>query len=161
MAKYKITITSPADSITASSLGYTSKSKPFLNLPTQTINFQLERSAYNLQTVTILPGENPADVLMRKVIAHKKQNYRNNLERYSYEAYNKVELDIYDINQRFKDSRILKPMNFIFRYMDSLPGEKPFLPTFLSETLSDEYYRKNPKQVKEVIKANKMSGVKK
>lgn len=158
--KYSITINEPADSIIASSLGYASKSVLFVKKPDQVVNFKLERSSVTLDMVTVKPGENPADILMRKVIAHKDANNKNKLDRYNYEAYNKLEVDIFDIGDKFKNRKILKPFKFVFDYMDSTSEEKPFLPIFLSETLSDEYYRKDPKQIREVIKASKISGTK-
>jgi hypothetical protein len=54
----------------------------------------------------------------------------------------------------------MKPVNFIFDRIDSTnPTEKPHLPMFFSESVSDFYYRKDPKTKKEIIKGSKVSGV--
>src|SRR5690606_38703446 len=44
--------------------------------------------------------------------------------------------------------------------MDSVSEDKPFLPLFISESLSDVYFSAQPKLKKEIIKASKMSGMK-
>ena len=158
--RYSITIAKYEDSIKASGLGFNTKSKALTKAPEQTFNFQLDRNTYSLEAVTVVPGENPADILMRKVIKQKNDNNKNKLDRYSMETYNKLEVDVYDINDKLKKSKLLKPMNFIFNYLDSTSEETPFLPIFISEALSDQYFRRDPKKLKEEIKANKMSGTK-
>lgn len=56
--------------------------------------------------------------------------------------------------------KILKPFKFIFDYVDtSSVNGKAYLPVFLSESLSDIYYRKNPTSTREVIKATRVSGI--
>ena len=55
---------------------------------------------------------------------------------------------------------MLQPFSFIFDNIDSSnTKEKPFLPVFMTESLSDYYYRKNPKTHNEIIKASKVAGV--
>ncbi|HET6993183.1 MAG TPA: DUF5686 family protein, partial [Bacteroidia bacterium] len=49
---------------------------------------------------------------------------------------------------------------FIFDNIDSTnPSEKPHLPLFFSESISDFYFLKNPRCQKEVIKGSKVSGL--
>ncbi len=157
--KYTLSTKQKPDTIVASVLGY----KPFKKLvsgaPTQTINFKLERDAYSLEEVVIVPGENPAEILLRKVIARKQFNHKERLQSYSYEAYNKTELDLYDIEDKFMDRKVMRPFLFVFDYLDSTSEEQPYLPAFLSESLSDFYYRKSPKQQREEIKASRISGI--
>ncbi|MDX2001521.1 MAG: DUF5686 family protein [Chitinophagales bacterium] len=156
--KYTLKLTQPYDSIYASTLGYYKKAKLLGKAAQQVINFQLERSEVSLQEVVVSAGENPADIIMRKVIKKKKDNSIQHLRYYECEAYNKVEIDLYDIDEKFQNRKVMKPLGFVFDYMDSTEG-KPYLPAFLSETFSDYYYRKEPKQRKEIIKATKQSGM--
>src|SRR5205085_9211969 len=91
---------------------------------------------------------------------NKDKNDRRNVESYEYEAYNKLEMDINNISEKFKKRRIFKPFKFIFDNIDSNEtNKKPFLPVFISETLSDVYYKKSPEKKKEVIKAVRASGI--
>ena len=55
----------------------------------------------------------------------------------------------------------MKAINFIFNYVDSSNiKEKPYLPTFISESVSDIYFKNSPPVKKEIIKATKFSGFK-
>lgn len=60
-----------------------------------------------------------------------------------------------------KKRKLLKPFDFVFDNIDSSHAdEKPSLPMFITETLSDFYFKKNPKFKKEIIKASKVAGIK-
>lgn len=156
--KYKVTVYKKPDTIAVSVLGYKELKKP-ITASVQTINFKLERDAYNLQEIVILPGENPAEVILKQVIENKQYNDKDKLDRYAYEAYNKTEIDLYDIEDKFMDRKVMRPFLFVFEYLDSTSEEDPYLPAFLSESLSDFYYRKNPKQKREEIRASRISGI--
>lgn len=157
---YTLTIDQPEDSIGASSIGYITVFKPLQkNNSKQMIVLPLDRSDYSLMEVVIKPGENPANILMRKVIANKGKYNKNKLNSYGYEVYNKMEIDLEEINDKFKNRKVFKPFKFVFNNMDSVSEEKPFLPFFMTETMSDFHHRKNPLDNREIIKASKVSGV--
>ncbi|MCC6691640.1 MAG: carboxypeptidase-like regulatory domain-containing protein, partial [Bacteroidia bacterium] len=157
---YAISTTSASDSIMASYVGYkraTIKVKPNVS---QNINILLEENSIELQAIEVRPGENPALRIIRKVVEHKPKNNRDLLAAYQYESYNKLEFDLNNISDEFKKRKMLKPIKFIFDNIDSSnKTEKPFLPLFITETLSEYYYLRNPKMQKEIVKASKISGV--
>lgn len=158
--KYHLESNVLSDSIIATSIGYQPAKKRLLNVNEQIVNFVLERADINLREVVIKPTEDPAVVLFRKIIRNKERNSNRILNNYSYEAYNKVELDLYDWNKKFQHRKVMRPFQFIFEKVDSTSEDKKFLPVFLSESLSDYYYRSIPKDEKrENIKASKQSGV--
>ncbi len=99
---------------------------------------------------------NPAVELIRLVIDHKKENRKDNFSAYQYEKYEKVQFALSNISQKFKNKKYLKQFQFIFENLDSnlMPG-KVILPMYLKETLSDNYYKKNPKEEKVIIKGNR------
>jgi hypothetical protein len=87
-------------------------------------------------------------------------NDRERLQSYQYEAYNKIEFDVNKITEKFTKRKLFKPFKFVFNNLDSSNSNQlPFLPVFLTESVSDIYYRKNPKLKKEIIHASKVSGV--
>ncbi|MDP4291062.1 MAG: DUF5686 family protein, partial [Bacteroidota bacterium] len=158
--KYSLESKYAKDSLVVRMMGYKQKVVPVVLNKFQTINVSLEPISVLLNQVVITPGENPAIKFMRRVIANKKNNDREKLDAYQYEAYNKIQLDANNISDKFKNQRILRPFKFIFDYVDtSSVNGKTYLPIFISESLSDVYYRKNPKATIEKIKANKISGV--
>ena len=98
--------------------------------------------------------------LWRKVVAHKDSNNIFKNDNFTYNVYNKLELDLNNINaQKLQKKKLLKPFGFIFNNVDSLSEEKPVLPTFLTETVSKFYYNKNPHKTREVISASRVSGI--
>jgi len=97
----------------------------------------------------------------RKVVANKKVNNPYKADSYAYELYNKVEVDIANINrEKFNQRKLLRPFGFILDNIDSLSEEKPFLPVFLTESVSDCYFAVNPFREREEIKALKTNGIK-
>lgn len=158
--QYAIETFSPGDSLAASYIGYISRSHLITPKIFQRVDFALDPHDIMLDEVVIIPGENPAEVLLRKLIANKEVNNKNEFEAYEYEVYTKIEFDANNITEKVQDRRLIKPFNFIFNYMDtSTLNGKAYLPVFLSETMSEIYYRKQPKERLEKIKASKLSGV--
>ena len=158
--KYSLETKNAKDSLVFRMMGYKQKVLPVVKNKFQVINVSLDPLTTLLSTVVITPGENPAIKFMRKVIANKKNNDREKLDAYQYEAYNKIQLDANNISEKFKNKKILKPFKFIFNYVDtSSVNGKTYLPIFISESLSDVFFRKTPKASIEKVKANKLSGI--
>jgi len=157
---YHITTEKPTDSLTASFVGYTKVSLPVKRGKVQTINFLLKVNQVALGEVEVFAGENPANIILRKIIENKDKNDKERLDSYQYEVYNKMEFDMTDIPPDFRNKKLIKPFAFIFDNIDSsVSNSKPFLPFFITENLSDVSYRRNPRARKEVIKASKISGL--
>lgn len=157
---FKIITANPSDSLYCTLIGYKTVALRIKKGQTQVINFALKATQSDLQEVEIKAGENPANIIVRNIIKHKDENDPSRLETYQYEVYNKVEFDLTNISEKFKERKILKPFAFIWDNIDSTEtNSKPFLPFFISETLSDFYYRDTPTKKKEIIKASKISGL--
>ncbi|MBP6414242.1 MAG: carboxypeptidase-like regulatory domain-containing protein [Bacteroidia bacterium] len=149
------------DSLVFSYIGYVPKTRAIKKGISQELKIELSVNSVALKEIVIKPGENPANILFRKVVKHKDENDVKKLEAYQYETYNKIEIDINNISQKMKKRRLLKPFDFVFENIDSSHAdEKPSLPMFITETLSDFYFKKNPKFKKEIIKASKVAGIK-
>jgi len=159
---YSITFTPPADSLLVTYVGYGTRSKAIApNLPEQTIDVQLTPGALQLKEVRIFAGENPAWRIMRKIVENRKANNSENLEAYEYESYNKIQIDIDNLSEKFRNRRTVKKMTHIVDKYDEVKGEdgETIIPIFISESVSNVYFRKDPKKKKEVINKTKVSGV--
>ncbi len=158
--RYAIEIRTNADSIRASLLGYAGTTKKFQKGQFQEINFELTWEKQNLSEVTIHYTGNPAEVILNKIIAHRRENTLKSFETYQYKAYTKIEVDANNISERLKNRKLLKPFDFVFSYIDtSTVNGKSFLPVFLTETMSDIFFRKSPRSKKEIIVGSKISGL--
>ncbi|MFH1321430.1 MAG: DUF5686 family protein [Bacteroidota bacterium] len=158
---YEIKTTQRVDSISASNIGYHTKTKSLKKGILQTINFQLTASTTQLQEVVILPTENPAFAIMRKVIKNKVKNDKRSLSAYEFESYNKVEIGVNNISEKFRKRKIIKKLTAIMDSLQIIAGEdgKPVLPVFISESISKFYYRDNPSKFREDIINSKITGV--
>lgn len=157
---YIINANKPVDSLRCVFVGYNPLTLKVQRNKKQTLNFVLEPTAYNIGEVVIRPGENPAEILLKKIIKHKEDNDKSKYGTYQYETYNKLQFDLNNFTDKFSKRKALKQLSFIFENVDTSETGKAYLPIFMTETVSDYYYRKNPPDKKEYVKASKVSGVK-
>jgi hypothetical protein len=159
---YEINTGIRADSIVAKSVGYKRVAKAVRANSTQTINFALESNSNSLVEVVVKPGVNKALRIVRNAQDNRKKFNIERLEQYEYESFTKVQIAVDNITEKFKKRKIYKSMESLFDTISSLKADTnaiPVLPVFVSETLSDYYYNKNPYRTKEVIKATRLKGV--
>jgi hypothetical protein len=110
-------------------------------------------------TVTLKVKVNRGLILWRRIVAHKPMNDRYRFRNFSYEIYNKLELDLKNINkEKMAEAKIMKPFSFILNNIDTADGVS-FLPAYLTEAISNYYYQKDPVKRREVFKAVKTIGV--
>jgi len=112
--------------------------------------------------VVINAGEDPAVILFRNIVRRKPFNDPDRIENFRYEAYNKLEVDVLDFSKKtFERLPVpgLKKFSYIYNIVDSFSEDRPFLPFFLTESLSDYYSRKTPFKQREFIKASMVRGV--
>ncbi len=158
--EYSIETKHPSDTLIVSYIGYLTQKKHILKRQFQKIDFILSPKNITLSEVVIKPGRNPAEVILEKVIENKKKYNSDNLEKYKYEVYNKIQIDVNNITDKFRKRRVFNQFQFVFDNLDtSTVNGKAYLPLFLVETLSDFYHRKSPQTSREVILASKASGV--
>lgn len=156
---YSIDTYYATDSLLFSFIGYVPRMVAVRRDKAQVLDVKLDPSATALGEVVIKPsGENPAFEILRRVVRSKPANNREKLEAYSFEAYNKVEFDLNNISKEFTEKKIFRPFAFIFDNIDST-GAKPYLPIFMTESLSEVVYRQKPRARKEFIRGTKVSGM--
>lgn len=149
------------DTLKVSFIGFEIYQLPVSQLQNnQNLHIQLERGSAKGEVV-IKAKWNRGLFLWKKIMSKKKQYNRYDLGNFSYEAYNKLEVDIKNFNaDRAKKNFLLKNFSFIFDNMDSTSESAPFLPVYLVESLSDYAYQSKPKKFYEHIKASNTKGFK-
>ena len=158
---YQLSTTESFDSITVSAIGYeAARAKINPGVDSQIINFNLVAEGLTLNEVVVLAGENPANAIVRGIIENKKDNKLESVNSYQYESYSKVELDLDNIDPKLQNSKLLEPFAFVFENIDSTTDEKPFLPAYINEELSDVYYVSGEGKPKSVVKAHRATGTK-
>jgi len=151
----------PSDSLLITCVGY----QPYqLYIPPDQDHIDteivMERGTF-LEGALVRAKVNKGLFLWRKIVENKPRNDKFRFDNFSYEVYNKLELDLKNINfNRLSKFKPLKPVtDLITGNIDTSEG-LPFLPSYLTETLSDYYYQKKPLKRREVIKAVNTNGVK-
>ncbi|QKG80335.1 DUF5686 and carboxypeptidase-like regulatory domain-containing protein [Tenuifilum thalassicum] len=150
---------STADTLIISFVGYKTETIKIRKGVYQELKVELKPDAVELEAVIVKPGESQANRIIRNIIKNKD---RNNPEKYTYscKSYNKIQVDINNIDDDIKKRKVFKQFDFIWNYVDTnaVTG-KTYLPIFITESISDYYHSADPKMEKEIIKATKMSGV--
>ncbi|MGB3007414.1 MAG: DUF5686 family protein, partial [Chitinophagaceae bacterium] len=151
----------PSDTLEITYVGY----QPYrliLNTTKDSIQvtIMMERGTFN-DGAHLKVKVNKGLLVWKKIVQHKPENNRYRFDNFSYELYNKLELDLKNINfEKFGKFKPLRSITeLINQNLDTSDGLK-YLPTYLTEAISDYYYQKNPKKRREVIKAANTNGVK-
>lgn len=149
----------PGDTLVASALSYSNKEKPVASSIDQTINFSLGATDFTLSEVTVIAGENPANKIVRNIIKFKENNRIEAQKSYQCQSYSKLELDLINLSDEMINRKVFEPFKFAFENIDSISDEKPYIPAYIHESISDIYYVKSEGKVIAVSEADKVSGL--
>lgn len=149
----------PSDTLEISCVGY----QPFLLVldnqhDSLNLTILLERGTFS-EGASVKVKVNKGLLVWRKIVENKPRNDRYRFANFSYELYNKLELDLKNLNfMKFGRFKPLRPVSeLINQNIDTSEGAR-YLPTYLTEALSDYYYQKEPKKRREIIKAANLFG---
>lgn len=107
---------------------------------------ELVKSKFELTEVVVESGENPANGIIRKVIANKEKNNPENITTFKYKSYNKLIYDFRTGSKNKNDSITLR---------EKMKGSH----LFMMESVSERKFIK-PDISEEVVIATKVSGFK-
>jgi hypothetical protein len=125
-----------------------------------TISIIMERGTFN-EGAQVKTKINKGLFLWRKIVQNKSRNDKFRFQNFSYEVYNKLELDIKNFDfQKLSRLKPFKPVTDIINSSVDTTEGLPFLPAYLTEAISDYYYQPKPLRRREVIKAVNTNGVK-
>jgi len=158
---YFLQAKSNADSVVVACVGYFPQTVKINKAAFQTVDFAMKPRENQLNEIVVIAGEDPSLEMIRKVIKNKPRNNPAKLEDYRYEVYNKMEIDVNNVDSDFQKKKVFNKLQFIFDYVDtSAETGKAYLPVFISEAISDFYFQRKPPKQKEIIKATNIAGVK-
>jgi Family of unknown function (DUF5686)/CarboxypepD_reg-like domain len=150
--------------VEVSFIGYVTKEVPLTKKVTYEMKVVLNEEEV-LKEVVVYTGKtskknNPALDILRKIWERRRKNGLKMFNQYQYEKYEKVEFDMNTIDSAFMKSKIFKGMEFIFDKVDtSKVTGKTYLPIFINEAISDVYGDNQKNKIKEILKANRNSGL--
>ncbi len=117
------------DTLVISYIGYKTQKIPLQKRKFQRLEIALETANISLKEVVVLPGENPAFRILRGIRKHKKNNNPDKIEKYQCKVYNKMQVDVNNLSERFQKRKLFKQFDFVFDYIDtSVVSGKNYLP---------------------------------
>jgi len=143
--KFSFASTQELTSLTVTYIGYETQTVKLQK--DKTITIYLKASADALDEVVIKPGENPANAIIRKVVANKEKNNPENIPTFKYTSYNKVVYDMKTDGATKNDSLNKKMKGKLLK--DS--------PLFMMESVSERKFIA-PDNSEEVVIGTKVSG---
>ena len=158
---YSLSTAKASPELEVSSIGFKRQYAPVKINQVNQIDFVLEEEVFKLGEIDVRPGENPANIIFRKIIENKKNNDPDGLPSWQSRIYAKTEIDIKNVKSELLNKKVLQQFDFILQYIDSMEIQgKTFLPVFFNETISNYYHDSEQNKEREEIIASKASGIK-
>ena len=150
----------PSDTLEISTVGYqTFKYVVDRRKDSILLEVMMERGTFN-EGVRVRVKVNKGLLLWKKIVDHKPFNDKFRFENFSYNLYNKLEVDLKNINfSKFGRFKPLRPIAELINSNIDTSETLPYLPAYLTEVLSNYYYQKKPLKRREVIVASNTNGV--
>lgn len=160
MGHYSLDTREAVDTLQVMMMGYQTEERVVKRGVYTEADFVLRAADFAIEQVVVTPGENPAFPILDAAIARKRRNNPDHYESYTTETYTKMEVGLTNIKEAFRNKRMQQNFGFIFDYVDTsaLTGRR-YLPAMISETRADYYHSLSPSVEREVIRANRVSGV--
>lgn len=164
---YKVETRKGWNKLTFSAVGYVTKVVNIIPGVTKNLNVRMRPDDIMLDEVVVKPKRekysrknNPAVELMKKVIAHKKNNKLSENDYYQYNKYQKITMSLNDVTPEMLEKGMYKKMPFLKDQIELCEETNKFiLPISVDETASQKIYRKHPKSEKIIIKGMSSTGV--
>lgn len=151
-----------SDSIGISFVGYETKVIGIIPERDQNIDIHLTPALFSIAEVTIRPGVNPAIKLLREVWRRMSDNHIRKLTAYQYVNYSRSTLYVRKPGYYSKsDESLVKPFSGGFEKYTVKTGEEdiPAIPSYFTETLSDNFFLKSTGQNFINIRASNSEGI--
>ena len=153
--------------ITVSAVGYKSRIIPVNSKTRRKLNITLKPARQELAEVTVKSRrnrysrkDNPAVELMRRVVAAKKKTDLSNNDYYRYNKYEKLTLALNDLTPQQLESPFFSKKPWLLNQVEVNPyTNKLVLPVSVDETVSQKFYRKSPKDEKNIIQGQTSTGI--
>ncbi|MCW3124786.1 MAG: hypothetical protein JWO03_444 [Bacteroidetes bacterium] len=111
--------------------------------------------------------DTPAVYVYRQVVAHKSQNREDNLPSYRLQEYQKLDIGLINPKKWLVNLGLIRPFRFVFKNQDTALAYSGFnsfdttlfVPGLLKEDMTDVYYRRDPKTIRQITTGSAFSGI--
>ena len=156
--------------LTVSAVGYKPKTIKITEKTPKVLHVKLISDSKRMEEVVVKAKrrhkysrkENPAVELMRRVIAAKKQTDLQNHDYYQFDKYQKITMAVNNITPQEMEGKLFTKQPWLRDQVEMCPyNNKLILPISVDETLTQHVYRKEPKDVKDIILGQSTKGISK
>ncbi len=168
LGKFDLIAEGSFDKVTFSHMGYQSVVKSIKPGQKNELHITMRGSQTLLKGVTITSAkkqkyrnkDNPAVSLIQQIINHKDENRMESAGYLQYNQYERIGLSFFNLPPKFINGKFFSKYKFMLDTTANIDGRKQtLLPAFLSEKLSDIYYRKEPSKNIQVLRAEKQINI--
>ncbi len=148
--------------LSASILGYQEQVLTVIPHRFNEISFRLVPLVDELNAAVVKPDNRYMKYILGRIQEAKDRNDPERRPYYDCEAYTRNELDLTNPQNAVLEKLLPESFKFIYEYLDtSVVSGQPYLPVMIAESSSRYYHSSDPLRKKEIIKASRMSGLKK
>lgn len=146
--------------LTAQMMGYVTSSTRVSYGAFSEINFGLELDADLLTAARIRPDDSHVRRILKLIDENREKHDPELADDWSVRVYSKIELDATHAEWLATRSFLSGLLGDVVKYRDtSAVTGQSYIPILISETFSEKYHLKEPPLDKEVILANRISGI--
>ena len=146
--------------LTAHIVGYESLSIPVTPGSFNEFNFRLRTDPDFLDAAVVKPDDRYIKSILKKLDQSRKRNNPDKADSWQTGLYSKIEMDATNMDGLLALGVVNRNFGFVQDYADtSAITGKPFIPVMISENLSDLYHSQDPAFEREIMRANRISGL--
>ena len=146
--------------LTASLIGYESRSVEITPGVFSEVNFDLKPDPRQLQAALVKPDNRYIKSILRKLDQSRSVNDPENASDWNSRLYTKIEFDVQNMEDLLRLRALNRNLGFIRQYSDtSAITGKSYIPALISENVSDVYHSQDPSFLREVMRASRISGL--
>ena len=154
------TRTKGISTLTASLIGYESKTVEITPGVFSEVNFSLKPDPRQLQASLVKPDNRYIKSILRKLDESREINDPDNAPDWNSHLYTKIEFDVQNMEDLLRLKALDRNLGFIRQYSDtSAITGKAYIPALISENVSDVYHSQKPYFLREVMRASRISGL--
>jgi hypothetical protein len=148
------------DTLVLQSVGYATLQIPLTKLTQENLGIIHLFVQAAKQEAVVKSKYNRSLWFWKKIMSKKAFNNPALKKNYSYELYNKLEVDLINVRKdKLSKNSLIKPLDFVFDYIDTTETHQSFLPVYITETISKYYYQSDPVKILEEIQYTRTNGI--
>ncbi|MCC6384302.1 MAG: DUF5686 family protein [Bacteroidia bacterium] len=156
---FRILVSTRVSSLNATAKGYIPASISIHQIKGFYIQFELTSSAGVMQQEANGSKHEIIEKFISRIFQNREKNNPLLQDYFSYRLYEKLQFELNDVTDELKKNKVLKPFEGLLDLADTVgSNQKPSLPFFFTEAVSQVYHRSNPIQQRQTVEGSRSVG---